>query len=75
MNRRIFTVVWVTYFTVCMLAFIWPLAAVANKVDPTIGGFPFFFAWFILWVLLIFAGSVVMYFWDQKLNQEVSHNE
>ncbi len=75
MKRRTFSIVWVSYFTVCMLAFIWPLAVFANKVEPTIGGFPLFFAWFILWVLLIFGGSVAMYFWDQKLIQEVADDE
>lgn len=75
MERRVFGVVWVSYFTICMLAFIWPLAGFANTVEPTIGGFPFLFAWFILWVMLIFAGCVVMYFWDARLNRGVEENE
>lgn len=75
MKHRVFSIVWVSYFTICMLAFIWPLALIANTVEPTIGGFPFFFAWFIAWVLFIFVGSVAMYFWDQKITQEVTEHE
>lgn len=75
MERRIFGIVWVSYFTICMLAFIWPIAGFANSVEPTIGGFPFLFAWFILWVALIFVGCVVMYFWDERLNREVNEYE
>lgn len=75
MERRVFGVVWIGYFTICMLAFIWPLATLANTVEPTIGGFPFFFAWFVMWVLLIFIGGVAMYIWDARLNRGVEEDE
>jgi len=66
MKHHIFNSFWGIYFTLCLMAFIWPIAGIANKIEPTIGGLPFFFAWYILWVLLIFGGSVVMYLWDQR---------
>lgn len=67
-QRQVFAGVWVSYFTVCMLAFIWPLAAAANTIEPRVLGVPFIIVWFLLWVLVIFAGSVGMYVWDLRLS-------
>jgi uncharacterized RDD family membrane protein YckC len=67
-QRQVFAGVWVSYFTVCMLAFIWPLATVGNSIEPRILGVPFIITWFLLWVLIIFAGSVGMYVWDLRLS-------
>lgn len=67
-QRRVFAAVWITYFTVCMLAFIWPFASVANTIEPRIFGVPFLISWFLIWVLVIFAGSVGMYLWDLRMS-------
>lgn len=67
-QRRVFAGVWLTYFTVCLLAFIWPLATAANTVEPRLFGVPFLVTWFLIWVIAIFVGSVVMYLWDQRLS-------
>lgn len=67
-QRRIFAGVWLTYFTVCMLAFIWPLVSVANSIEPRIFGIPFLVSWYLIWVLVIFVGSVGMYLWDLRLS-------
>lgn len=67
-QRRVFAGVWVSYFTVCMLAFIWPLAASANSIEPRVLGLPFIIAWFLIWVFVVFAGSVGMYAWDVQLS-------
>lgn len=67
-QRRLFAGVWISYFTVCMLAFIWPLVTAANTIEPRILGVPFLIAWFLIWVLVIFAGSVGMYAWDLRLS-------
>lgn len=66
-QRRVFAGVWISYFTVCMMAFTWPLATAANTIEPRILGVPFIIAWFVIWVLVIFAGSVGMYLWDLRL--------
>lgn len=68
-SRRVFAGVWITYFTVCMAAFIWPLATAANTIEPRVLGFPFIVAWFVFWVLVIFVGSVGMYLWDLFLTR------
>lgn len=67
-RRRVFAGVWLTYFTVCMLAFIWPVVTVANRAEPRILGVPFLVSWYLIWVLVIFAGSVGMYVWDLRLS-------
>lgn len=69
-QHRAFAGVWVTYFTICMLAFIWPVAVGANSIEPRIAGFPFFIAWYLIWVLLVILGSVSMYVWDLQLSKK-----
>jgi len=49
------------YFALCFLAQIWPLAAVANRIEPRLLGLPFLFFWYVLWVLLIFVGVLLLY--------------
>lgn len=51
----------VPWFALCFLAQIWPLASLANRVEPRILGLPFFLFWYVAWVLLIFLGIVVLY--------------
>lgn len=50
-----------TYFLVCLLAMVWPGAAIANRIEPTILGLPFFFFWYVAWVLLVFLGCLILY--------------
>ncbi|KAB1644955.1 hypothetical protein [Gulosibacter chungangensis] len=66
-QRRIFQTVSGIYFTLCTLAFIWPLATIANTIEPKILGVPFFFAWNLIVVVIIFIGCVGMYIWDTRL--------
>lgn len=74
-QHRVFASVWISYFTLCILAFIWPLATVANSIEPKVAGLPFLFVWFLIWVGLIFVGGLVMYLWDARLNRGVTENE
>jgi hypothetical protein len=55
------------YFAVCFLAQIWPLAGVANRIEPFVLGLPFFFFWYIAWALVIFLGFVITYGWEKKV--------
>jgi hypothetical protein len=52
------------YFLVCTLAMIWPGAVVANRIEPIILGLPFFFFWYVLWVFLVFVGTLILYRWE-----------
>lgn len=73
-EKRLFSTIWTSYFVLCTLAFIWPLALVANSVEPRIMGLPFLIFWCIAWVLLIFAGSLGMYIWDGRLASRRRHH-
>lgn len=35
---------------VCVLAFIWPVTALVNRIEPMVLGMPFFMFWHVLWV-------------------------
>ncbi len=49
------------YFLVCTLAMIWPGAVIANRIEPMIFGLPFLFFWYVLWVFMVFIGTVILY--------------
>lgn len=49
------------HFAVCTLAMIWPVATLANRVEPTVLGLPFLFFWYILWMAILFAGMWVAF--------------
>ena len=51
----------VLYVLVCFCAITWPVYDwLGNRVEPTVLGLPFVFAWNILWVLATF-GVLVAY--------------
>ncbi len=52
------------YFLVCVLAMVWPGAVVANRIEPMVLGLPFFFFWYVLWIFVVFAGTVILYRWE-----------
>lgn len=49
------------YFLVCTIAMIWPGAVIANRIEPMIFGLPFLFFWYVLWVFMVFVGTVILY--------------
>ncbi|MDW5378501.1 DUF3311 domain-containing protein [Halomonas sp. HP20-15] len=49
------------HFVLCTLAMIWPGALIANRIEPTVFGLPFLFFWYILWMLVLFAGLWTAY--------------
>lgn len=62
MNReRKITLVMGAYFLICTLAMIWPGAVIANRIEPMIFGLPFLFFWYVLWVFMVFVGTVILY--------------
>jgi hypothetical protein len=52
------------YFVLCFLALMWPIAGLANRVEPYVLGMPFFFFWYVLWAFLVFVGCLVTYRWE-----------
>ncbi|WP_261395965.1 DUF3311 domain-containing protein [Halomonas sp. DP8Y7-1] len=49
------------HFAVCSLAMIWPGALIANRIEPMVLGLPFLFFWYILWMLILFAGMWIAF--------------
>lgn len=49
------------YFLICTLAMIWPGAVIANRIEPFVLGLPFFFFWYVLWVFVVFVGTLILY--------------
>lgn len=60
-----------SYFGICFLAQIWPVALVANRVEPRVLGLPFLFFWYVAWTGAIFFGLVLLYVWE-RVDQERS---
>ncbi len=54
------------YFSVCFLAQVWPMASLANRIEPFVLGLPFFFFWYVAWVWVIFLGLVILYLWERR---------
>jgi hypothetical protein len=63
-SERTIAVVMGAYFFVCTLAMIWPGAVIANRVEPMIFGLPFFFFWYVMWVFIVFIGTIILYRWE-----------
>lgn len=51
---------------ICILAFIWPVAVLVNRIEPMFLGMPFFMFWQILWVLLT-VGVLAFLHWVLKI--------
>ena len=54
------------FFLVCFLANIWPIALIANHVEPMVFGFPFFVCWAVAWSFMAFIGVVGLYFLERN---------
>ncbi|MTI47646.1 hypothetical protein [Sporosalibacterium faouarense] len=57
-KRSIF---WFVYFTICGLAQIWPIYLLANRVKPMILGMPLSMFWVVMWIVIIFIGTITKY--------------
>ena len=63
-RERKITLVMGAYFLICTLAMIWPGAVIANRVEPMVFGLPFLFFWYVLWVFMVFIGTIILYRWE-----------
>ncbi|AZR74860.1 hypothetical protein BBF96_07580 [Anoxybacter fermentans] len=55
---------WFCYFLICLLAQIWPIYLIGNRLYPFVLGMPFSMFWVVLWIVIIFIGLLI------KFNQE-----
>ncbi len=54
-------VFWFCYFLVCLLAQVWPVYLIGNRIKPYLLGMPFSMFWIGLWIVIIFIGLVIKY--------------
>ncbi len=64
MSRRRFQTIFIVAMTFAFLPTIFPVFAVANRVEPLVFGLPFSFFWVIAWILVAFSLLLVLYFVD-----------
>lgn len=64
MTRRRFQTIFIVVMGLAFLPTIFPVFAVANRVEPFVFGLPFSFFWVVSWILTVFLLLVVMYLVD-----------
>lgn len=64
MTRRRFQTVFIVVMGLAFLPTIFPVFAVANRVEPFVLGLPFSFFWVVAWILVVFSLLVAMYLMD-----------
>ena len=64
MSRGRFQAFFIVVMVLAFLPTIFPVFAVANRVEPFVFGLPFSFFWVVTWILVVFALLVVMYLVD-----------
>ncbi|MBA2441844.1 MAG: DUF3311 domain-containing protein [Rubrobacter sp.] len=64
MSRRKFQWIFVVVMTLAFLPTIFPVFALANRVEPLVFGLPFSFFWVVLWILIAFTLLLVLYLVD-----------
>lgn len=64
MSRRRFQTIFIVVMGLAFVPTIFPVFAVANRVEPFVFGLPFSFFWVVAWILIVFALLVVMYLMD-----------
>lgn len=69
MKKRTFNKIFIIVCVVAFLPLIFPLFGLANSATPIVLGLPFNFFWVILWVLVVFAAVIVLYFLDPENKQ------
>ncbi|WP_026533678.1 hypothetical protein [Arthrobacter sp. H14] len=69
MKKRTFNKIFIIVCVVAFLPLIFPLFGIANSATPIVLGLPFNFFWVILWVLIVFAAVIVLYFLDPENKQ------
>lgn len=64
MTRGRFQTVFIVVMGLAFLPTIFPVFAVANRVEPFVLGLPFSFFWVVAWILVVFSLLVAMYLMD-----------
>lgn len=64
MSRRRFQTIFIVVMGLAFLPTIFPVFALANRVEPFVFGLPFSFFWVVAWILIVFALLVFMYLID-----------
>lgn len=62
MNTKLKNGFFTFFFLVCFLGNIWPIAEIANHIEPMVLGLPFFIFWAVAWSFMTFIGVVGLYF-------------
>jgi hypothetical protein len=60
-RRRRLALGFTLWFLVVLAALLWPIHPIAARIEPYVLGLPFGFFWVVLWLLLSFAGLVLLY--------------
>lgn len=66
MSKERFQKVFIVVMGLVFLPTIFPVFAVANRVDPIILGLPFAFFWVVLWIAIAFSALLVLYYFDPE---------
>lgn len=64
MSRKSFQTLFITVCIVAFLPLVFPIFEIANTSTPIVFGLPFIFFWVILWIVIVFAAVVCLYFID-----------
>ena len=46
------------WILICFIMVEWPILGWANRIEPSIGGFPFVYFWLTLWYVLMAIGVI-----------------
>ena len=69
MHKKKFKLFWLFYFGALLMAMLWPVVKIGNRIEPFILGLPFLLFWFVMLLFLIFLGLLIM-FWTEKAGQK-----
>ena len=62
MNKSVF----ILFFVLLLLAMLWPVVTIANRIEPYVLGLPFILFWFVLVLTLEFLGLVILYWLERR---------
>ncbi|ADL12335.1 hypothetical protein [Acetohalobium arabaticum] len=56
------SIFWVIYFAIVILAQVWPIYLIGNRIHPIILGMPFSMVWIVIWTgVFAFIGLLIRY--------------
>jgi uncharacterized membrane protein len=66
MTKKRFYTIFIIVAVAAFLPTIFPLYGLVNSASPIVLGLPFNFFWVILWIFIVFAAMIVLYFLDPE---------